>query len=290
METNKKKLFSTIFKIAISIFLLYFVFTKISFKEVWNSIRQVNLLFLALAMVLFIISQWVSAQRLLLFFKEKDYHLSKKSNNILYVIGMFYNFFIPGGIGGDAFKVFALNKKFKWPVKSLSGIIFIDRFMGLTAIGILVIIFGYDLFLKLNALWLTPVLLTSGVVSSLLFVRKVFPSFKDIYIKTLLISILIQILQVLSVVFIILSIGHHPLNLINYVVIFLISSVLSIFSFSGIGVREYVFYEASKILGTDASTAVSIGVLFSIITAAISFFGIIYHFKDSERYLEESQY
>jgi len=287
LETNKKKLFSTFFKIAISVFLLYLVFTKISFTEVWSSIKTVNLFYLFLAVLFFIISQWVSARRLLLFLKEKNFNLSKKSNNILYVIGMFYNFFIPGGIGGDAYKVFALNKKFKWPVKSLSGIIFIDRFMGLTAIGILVIILGYDIFVKLNLLWLSPILLISGVLFSVLFVNKVFPSFKNIYFKTLLISILIQILQVISVVFIILSIGHQPLNLISYVVIFLISSVLSIFSFSGIGVREYVFFEASKLLGTDSSTAVSIGVLFSIITAGVSLFGIVYHFKDSEKYLEE---
>jgi len=287
LKTNKKKLFSTFFKIAVSVFLLYFVFTKISFTEVWNSIKRVNLLYLVLAIFLFILSQWVSAQRLLLFFKEKNFNLSKKSNNILYVIGMFYNFFIPGGIGGDAYKVFALNRKFKWPVKPLSGIIFIDRFMGLTAIGILVIFLGYDIFLKFNVLWLIPVLLIPGILFSFFFVKKVFPSFKNIYVKTLMISLLIQILQVGSVVFIILSIGHQPLNLISYVVIFLISSVLSIFSFSGIGVREYVFYEASQILGTDTSTAVSIGVLFSIITAGVSLFGIVYHFKDSGKYLVE---
>ncbi len=289
METNKKKIFSSLFKVGISVFLLYLVFTKISFKEVWNSIKSVDPVYLILAVVFFIISQWVSAQRLLLFFRKKNFMLSKKSNNILYIIGMFYNFFIPGGIGGDAYKVYALNKKFKWPVKTLSGIIFIDRFMGLTAIGILVIILGYDLFIKLNILWLMPVLMTSGLIFSILFVRKIFPSFMDLYITTLLISTLIQILQALSVVFIIISIGHEPLNLLSYVTVFLISSVLSLFSFSGIGVREYIFYESSKILGTDTSTAVSIGVLFSIITAAVSLFGIIYHFKNSGIYLEETE-
>ncbi|MEN8125619.1 MAG: lysylphosphatidylglycerol synthase transmembrane domain-containing protein [Bacteroidota bacterium] len=288
MKTSKKKLLSTIVKISISVFLLYLVFTKISFGEIWNTIKSVKTHFIVLALLFFILSQWVSAKRLLLFFKEKGFDLSNKSNNILYLIGMFYNFFIPGGIGGDAYKVYVLNKNFKWSLKTLTAAVFVDRFMGLTAIGILISILSFNLIPSSYLYWLVPIAIIMIIGISYFFVKHFFNDFLNIFNKALLFSLLIQLLQVGSVIFIILSLENSTLNFINYIVIFLISSVLSIFSFSGIGIREYVFYEASILLNIDSSIAVSIGVLFSIITAMVSLLGIIYHFKKPKLYLSEN--
>lgn len=289
MKTSKKKLLSTIVKISISVFLLYLVFTKISFGEIWNTIKSVKAHFIILALIFFILSQWISAKRLLLFFKETGFDLSSKSNNILYLIGMFYNFFIPGGIGGDAYKVYILNKKFKWSLKTLTASVFVDRFMGLTAIGILISILSFNLLPSTIFYWLIPVGIVMIIGISYFFVKRFFNVYLNIFNKTLLLSLVIQLLQVGSVIFIILSLENSTINFINYILIFLISSVLSIFSFSGIGIREYVFYEASVLLNIDSSIAVSIGVLFSIITAVVSLFGIIYHFKGSKLYLSNDE-
>ena len=286
MKTNRKKTLSTIFKIGLSAFLLYFVFDKISFAEIWATVKSVKISYILLSVLFFMASQWISANRLLLFFKETGYHLSGKSNNILYLIGMFYNFFIPGGIGGDAYKIYILNKNFKWSAKKLTASVFMDRFMGLTAIGILISILSYKILQEYNLVWLIPVAVVLIIAVSYYFNKQFFPSYLKVFKKTLLLSILIQLLQVASVVSIILSL-NDPQNFLNYIVVFLISSVLSIFSFSGIGIREYVFYEASLLLSIDSSIAVTIGFLFSIITAAISLFGIFYHFKSPKLHLSE---
>ena len=286
MKTNRKKTLSTIFKIGLSAFLLYFVFDKISFAEIWATVKSVKISYILLSVLFFMASQWISANRLLLFFKETGYHLSGKSNNILYLIGMFYNFFIPGGIGGDAYKIYILNKSFKWSAKKLTASVFMDRFMGLTAIGILISILSYKILQEYNLVWLIPVAVVLIIAVSYYFNKQFFPSYLKVFKKTLLLSILIQLLQVASVVSIILSL-NDPQNFLNYIVVFLISSVLSIFSFSGIGIREYVFYEASLLLSIDSSIAVTIGFLFSIITAAISLFGIFYHFKSPKLHLSE---
>ena len=250
--------------------MLYLVFTKISISEIWNTIKSVKTHFIVLALLFFILSQWLSAKRLLLFLKEKQFYLSDKSNNILYLIGMFYNFFIPGGIGGDAYKVYILNKNFKWSIKTLTAAVFVDRFMGLTAIGILISILSFSLLPSSYLFWLIPIAILIILGISYFFVKRFFNTFLNIFSKTLVYSLIIQLLQVGAVIFIILSLENSVINFINYILIFLISSVLSIFSFSGIGIREYVFYEASIILNIDSSIAVSIGVLFSIITAIIS--------------------
>ncbi len=286
MKTSRKKVLSTIFKISISIFLLYFVFTKISFIEIWSTIKNVKVHFLLLAIIFFLISQWLSAKRLLLFFKISGFNLSDKSNNILYLIGMFYNFFIPGGIGGDAYKIYILNKNFNWSIKTLTALVFMDRFIGLTAIGILISILSYQMLPISIFIWLIPVVSLAIVSASYLFNRRFFNSFLGVFNKALIVSIFIQLLQISSVVCIIISLDN-PQNFVNYIMVFLISSVLSIFSFSGIGIREYVFYEASLLLLIDSSVAVTIGLLFSIITAVISLFGIFFHFKSPKLFLSE---
>ena len=60
-------------------------------------------------------------------------------------------------------------------------------------------------------------------------------------------------------------------------------------SFSGIGVREMIFYQAAAWFAFDSATAVSVGVLFSLITAFVSIIGIIFHFQKQELQLSEKQ-
>lgn len=288
MATSRKRIISTLLKSGVSVLLLYLVFSKIAFNEVWSTVKQVRVPFLLLGMVLFFLSQWVSAKRLLLFLEHKKFYLSEKSNNILYLIGMFYNFFIPGGIGGDAYKVYVLNRKFGWGVKDLTAVVFIDRFMGLAAIGSLIVLLSYRILQNFGLVWVMPLAMVSGLGVAYFFVYKVFPSFKEVFFKTLGVSVVVQLLQVLVIVVILYSLESGT-NLSEYILVFLISSVLSIFSFSGIGVREFVFYQASQILSIDPSTAVTIGLLFSVITALISMPGILYHFRAPQLTLSKTE-
>lgn len=285
MKTKKKNLLSTFFKIGVTILLLYIIFTKIPFNEVWDTIKKSNILYLSFAILCFIVSQWISAKRLLILFRAVHFSLSATSNYILYLVGMFYNFFIPGGIGGDAYKVYILNKKFKWSIKKLSATVLLDRFIGLTAIGIILIILliFIPMVARLNLIWVAPFALIFGVLSSYLFTKQMFPSFLSVYPKTLLLSVCIQVLQCICLVFILKSISLTETDqYIPYVIVFLISSVLSVFSFSGIGVREMIFYQASSLFIFNSTTAVTIGLLFSVITAFVSLFGFIFHIKKPE--------
>lgn len=293
METKKKTLKSqlyTLAKIAITIALLYFVFTKIPFQKVWLVLKTANPIWLIGSLVCFVGSQWVSAKRLLKVFHVVEFHITNTLNNILYLVGMFYNFFIPGGIGGDAYKVYFLNKKYEWNTKKLSAAVLLDRFMGLTAIGILVVILSAWIpYVKAQKLlWMLPLLLVLGIVAAYVFVKRMFPSFHKVFTVTLLQSVVIQLLQCLCVVFILMSLNAQSNNYILYVLVFLVSSVLSIFSFSGIGIRELVFYQAATFFVFDETIAVTIGLLFSFMTALVSLFGIVFHIKGLDRYVEKN--
>ncbi|MFC5047953.1 lysylphosphatidylglycerol synthase transmembrane domain-containing protein [Aquimarina hainanensis] len=288
---KQKNLAYTFLKLVITIVFLYFVFSKISFYETIEILRKSNLSFLLIGLLSFIISQWISANRLLEIFKSISFYLSPKSNYQLYLVGMFYNFFIPGGIGGDAYKVYLLQKKLQWSVKKVTSCILFDRCIGLGGLLILIVIISVftpvfkssSFLLKGLTIGCLPLMISAGY----LLTYYLFPSFKSYYTKTLLFSVFVQLFQCLSIYFIAKSMSI-PDNYIHYILIFLVSSILSVFSFSGIGVRELIFYQASVILSLDTAKSVSIGTLFSILTAFISIFGCFYIFrKDTSIHIKE---
>jgi uncharacterized membrane protein YbhN (UPF0104 family) len=283
MKKNRNLIF-TFLKIALTFILLYIVFSNIPLNDVWIVLKKSNPILLFLALVSFILSQLVSANRLLQLLKWSGFMLDSKKNYILYLVGMFYNFFIPGGIGGDAYKIYILNKEYKWSVKKLTTVVFVDRLMGLIAIGILMVLFCLFIpyFATQNLVWLLFVVLAVGLIFSYFFIKLLFSSFLGIFLKSVLKSILIQLLQCICIVLLLSSISKTD-DYILYIIAFLLSSVLSVLSFSGIGVREMILYQASTLFAFDSMKAVTIGLLFSILTAFVSLFGIYFHFKKDKK-------
>ncbi|MCD8538953.1 MAG: flippase-like domain-containing protein [Leadbetterella sp.] len=264
-------------KILITLVLLFLVFRKIDFASVRSLIRSADPAFLLPALIAFTASQWVSSHRLLTYFHVYGYRLSPVTNHILYVIGMFYNFFIPGGIGGDAYKVYILNKQRDWEVKKLTLAVLNDRLSGLIAIFLL---------LQLLLLLILPgnlrgwVFLTTLLTFIVSFwaVRQVFPAFRPVFFRGLGYSLMVQGLQLLCIFFILRSFGEAGNNLL-YFAAFLGSSLLSVLSFSGIGVREWLFMKASEVFAFSPQVSVSVALVFSLLTALVSFAGIFFQFR-----------
>lgn len=271
-----KKGLTTLGKIAISVLLLYFVYTKISFVEVWAHVRHMPVGYFSLAIIAFILSQVVSSNRLLGYFHAVDYPLASRDNLALYWIGMFYNFFIPGGIGGDAYKVFHLNKRHGWRAKTLAAGLIADRSNGLIAICVwMVLLFPFLHMIPLY--WGIPLalaILALGIFLGQWLSKKIFPSFQSVYYPALFHSMILQGLQLLCVFFIMESLGCTT-HRAAYFLLFFASSVLSIFSFSGVGVREFVFSVFAASFLVDPEISVSIGFVFTIITFLTSAPGVI---------------
>ena len=61
--------------------------------------------------------------------------------------------------------------------------------------------------------------------------------------------------------------------------IFLISSILSILSVGGVGIREFIFLNFSSLTTIDQENLVLLALMFTLITAFVSLFGIIYTAK-----------
>jgi hypothetical protein len=114
--TRYKNQLKTILKLILTGLALYLVFRKIDTAQLFEILKTIQWIWLVPAVILFVLSKVATAVRLNQYFKNISLQLSEWKNWKLYLIGMFYNLFLPGGIGGDGYKVYLLNKHFKLPV------------------------------------------------------------------------------------------------------------------------------------------------------------------------------
>lgn len=280
-EKLRKKLITAL-KIVVSAALIYFIFTKIELKDVLQTLKKSHPLYLFLALLFFVLSKVLSAYRTNLYFHQIGAKISQLSNLKLYLLGMFYNLFLPGGIGGDAYKGYMVQKEYRPGTKKVVSSLLLDRLSGM------LLLFVYACVLALwsknqffqNFQWLFIVIMPLSVVA-FWFVNKIFfTSTLPVFWKSIGFSAMVQLAQLVSVLFILksLSVGF---DIIEYLFVFLVSSIVSVIplTIGGIGSREVTFLYGAEWLGLDASTSIGISFTFFLITALTSLFGIIYHFK-----------
>jgi len=267
----------TIFQVTITVFFIYYTLTKISIYKILEILKSADLLFILFASILYFLSQIISSERLWFILKANNLIISSKENIKLYMIGIFYNFFIPGGVGGDAYKGVLMNKKFQWSLKKIYKLLILDRLIGFGVIVCLILVFSgfildLEFALKFGAI-LGP-LYTLLFIAGKVLVQKIFDN-EIVYNKAFFISHLIQILQFGSIILILISLGVSD-NYFTFLYIFLISSVLSIFSFGGIGIREYVFFTLATNTTVSPDIATSVGLIFTFSALVSSIPGLFF--------------
>ena len=269
-----------IFQIIVTVFFIYYTLSKIGLNKILEVIKSADLLFILFASIVYFLSQIISSERLWFILKENNLIISSKENIKLYMIGIFYNFFIPGGVGGDAYKGVLMNKKFQWSLKKIYKLLILDRLIGFGVILCLIIVFsGFILDLEFISEFnfvLAPLYALLFFVGRVL-VQKIFNN-EIVYTKAFFISHTIQTLQFGSIILILFSLGVTN-NYFTFLYIFLISSVLSIFSFGGIGIREYVFFTLASNTAVGPDIATSVGLIFTFSALISSVPGLFFLIK-----------
>lgn len=282
MTEKQRKYLTTTLKILISVALLYFIFTKINFADVTKVLKSASPLVLLEALLLFVASKVLNAFRLNLYFHAVGAKLTQLSNLKLYLLGMFYNLFLPGGIGGDAYKGYLVQKKFQIKTKRVIGMLLLDRLSGMLLILIYALVLAF--FLDWGAYntyrWIIFIAIPSGVFIFWWIHKIWFKYALNVFWDSFGYSALLQLLQALAVLCIIKAFSITA-NELAYLFVFMISSIVSVIplTIGGIGSREVTFLYGSKLLYLDAATSIGISFIFFLITALVSFFGIYYHFK-----------
>lgn len=281
MNRYKSQL-KTALKLLLTGLALYLVFREIDIDQLWKTTKAFQWFWLIPAVLLFVGSKVFTAIRLNLYFRNIGLQINEKLNFQLYLVGMFYNLFLPGGIGGDGYKIYLLNKQFKTPAKSLIQSALLDRLGGFVAIVFL--LFGLFLLVDVKLELLEGALWNGLMVAGLILTIPTFWLLQKFFFSKFLpsfwaangYSILGQLAQLVSAWFILLSLGVTE-NVLAYQLVFLLSSIVAVLplTIGGVGARELVFVYAHTYAGIDEAAAVAFSLIFFLISVAVSLVGAL---------------
>lgn len=279
MSEKAKKLIVNLLKIAVSTAAIWWVLSKIEFKEVLTLFSNANYWYLAVALVLVAISYVLSGFRQNLSFRSTGAHISPALNLKLFWLGLFYNLFLPSGIGGDGVKVYLVNKYRQNGVKKNIGAMLVNRIAGLVAIGMITIFLYYFSGDEFKIGWIGW-LCVPALYTFYYFVMKIFlKSFVPIHAGLFGWSLFLQLVQLVAAICILYSFNQFT-NISEYLFVFFLSAVATALPITvgGVGAREMAFVVLANILHLDRELAVALSVMFYILSAISSLGGIYWVF------------
>lgn len=275
-----KNQLKTALKLLLTGLALYLVFRKIDMEQLSQLTKSIHWFWLIPAGVLFILSKVATAIRLNRYFENIGIQLSESQNWRLYLIGMFYNLFLPGGIGGDGYKVYLLSRQFKTPVKKLLQAALLDRLGGLVAIVFL--LFGLFLMVEVKLEFLESPAWNALMIAGLVLTIPAFWLVQKLFFKDFLPSFWSgnawsfagQVAQLICAWFILKALGIHE-TILAYQLVFLLSSIVAVLplTIGGVGARELVFVYAHSYAGIEETAAVAFSLIFFLISALVSLAG-----------------
>ena len=274
-----------IVKIVVTAALLYYVFSKVPLNKVKDHFLVANYWWMFAALLCFIVSTIVSSWRLLSFIKSIGLKLDWRFNLRLYLLGMFYNFLLPGGIGGDGYKIYLLNKRYKLPAKKVFWALLFDRLSGLWAIGLIVcalIIFVPSFPLHF---FIPGSIFLVGTAIYYAIARHFFKDYTRYFFTAHIKAILVQSLQVFTILLVMFGQNFHG-KFAPYLLSFLISALAAVLpTVGGAGAREAIFTKLADIFHMQVGLAVYLSISFYLISLIVAFSGIYYLLRPSR--LEE---
>lgn len=232
------------------------------------------------ALLLFNLSKVASALRLNAYQRQAAIRLSERDNLRLYYAGMFLNLFLPGGIGGDGYKILTLYRRQAAPVRTLLWITFVDRIGGLLILLIMLCL----LIPFLNLPWrATTVQVLAGACAlalalvTLLMHRWLLKMSGGCTATVIAYGLAVQLLQ-LACMAMLLAYLQVPVKLyLAYLSVFLASSVAAALPLSvgGLGAREVTFLYGLQLLQFDPAPGVVASSGFFLVTLVSSLPGAL---------------
>lgn len=275
-----KSILSLVLKIGVSLAAILFVVYKIDLETTWATIKSIKIGYVLLALLVYILSQILSAMRINSLYVTIPLKLDPMMNVRLYWLGMFYNFLLPGGVGGDGYKIYYLKKHYGQRARNLVKLLLGDRISGLVAICCYLLIFtsffikGLPIPYREWFVFLVPFVIGGYYLLMWIFKRDALPAFW----KVVGYSFIIQALQMSTACIILYALGESS-NFDSYMFLFFVSSIASAIPVTlagGIGAREMAFVIGSEYLATNESVAVSLSLCFYLVSLASSIPGLVF--------------
>ena len=107
-----KKILVTLFQLSVTIAVLYWVYHDPDRRaQMAEAIRGAQYRWVVMGILAYVVVEAAAAFRWHVLLKVQGIHLSLPRLSGLFLIGMFYNQFLPGGTGGDIIKSYYLLKE-----------------------------------------------------------------------------------------------------------------------------------------------------------------------------------
>lgn len=232
---------------------------------------------LLLGVLLFNLSKIAGALRLNVYQRHVGIRIGEIDNLKLYYAGMYLNLALPGGIGGDGYKILVLRRQGMASGKVLVGITLFDRFSGLLALLLLGCAFVPFLGLTWPShtvhAWVACCLtiVVALVLSHRCLLKMQWPGIFSACCGALV----VQALQLACMTAIIAGLGVPLGQYPHYLAVFLASSVAAVLpiTIGGLGMRELTFVYGLRLLGLGSEVGVLAAITFFLITAGSSLIG-----------------
>lgn len=279
MSDPARKRIKLVLQVLVSTGLIVFVFRQIDVDRlasvVWNPKRLPLLL---AALLLFNLSKMASALRLNLYQRHVGILLGERENLMLYYAGMFLNLFLPGGIGGDGYKVLVLHRRGAASVRTLLWIVLVDRISGL----LIVLLLACMLLPFVHLPWPDETVRLLALAGAIAVVVIILAAHRALLhmdgISTASAcgyGLAVQLLQLACMAMLLAYLQVPLVHYLAFLLMFLVSSVAAALplSFGGLGAREVTFLVGLDMLQIESTQGVLASSLFFLITVLSSLAG-----------------
>lgn len=293
-------------KIGVSAGLLVYLFSVAGIEQFVDRIAGLPPAFVVFGWLYYAVCQWLSAFRWQQFLTAEGAHVPVNKLFNFYMIGMFLNNFIPGGLGGDVVKGYRLHRTINNPNLAIVSV-FLERLtglLGLTLIAVLATPFnlaklesnltllavaGSAAFLLLVMLfiWCPPMARLNLWLAKTVFPEAFYQKLSQLYLalyafrnhrKTLAAATLVSVLlQMMFAVYYWLAAQalHIPIDFIYFVLFLPAITIVTMvpLSIGGLGVREAVMISLFGSIGVASADVLSISLSVYSINLLLSLFG-----------------
>jgi len=318
MSSSLTRYLLLILKLSVSSTLFYLLISKVGGRTIMNNLRMLDPAAFIAAVGIYLTAASISSLRWGLLIPQP---VGKIKLFSMFMIGSFFNAYMPGIVGGDAVKAYYLSRQLKHS-DSANGFqpegaghnaiaiasVFMDRYIGLSAllcIGTIALPFGMGYLegasLKWPIKWIIPLVAVFYVSATIMLFRfrlgsrfkflfsayeylNFYASRKYTLLKAFLYSLLVQMTGIISVYVLSqgLSLNIPFMSVLIFLPIIVLFSVLPV-TISGIGLREGAFVFLFGTIGVPADMAMSLSIVWFLSVVTAGLLGLFYYlrFKDT---------
>ncbi|MCM2325638.1 MAG: flippase-like domain-containing protein [Candidatus Woesearchaeota archaeon] len=284
-------------KFMFTLFLFFLIFQRLDLDKFINLLSKINLQYILIVFGIWISSVMISSIKWKLIMNHYRINVNVLEAFDLYLIGTFFNNFLPTSIGGDSYKFIHLSKKFRAKKMELLSSILLERLFGLITIVSFIVVFGLVLAgkLGLNPLIFAAITLACAIgYAFLIKFRNIKSASKNKAIQkaidgyNTLMSFndkpIFFISFIISIIFLIISILAYHFGFIYFsssvplIYLFLFVPLISLvglipLTINSLGLKEGAAIFLFSMIGIDAEITLSVYLLVRILLMMFSLIG-----------------